>query len=435
MADVARKIAIIVTAQIILIIASFLLIVHFESQTHLAGNIVNVAGKSRVLTILVHTEMTDEILDRGQIHDGSGTMVALDNLRDNILFLKEGGTMSGIEIFPISQRFDAHWNEMWSKFNQYEASVLEFISTGSGQSGNSTGIQTGMDIGSVKQIGDELVILSDTLTDRLGQDVDILSSNLILLQLSLGTVNVAAHLFMIYLIWKIFHRYAEQRIRMEKFAMAGEFAAMIAHNMKNPLGTILNSAMLIRSNKNAVDSATAKIERSVKRMSQQIDGVTSYVRDVPFVAATGSMQELLRRSLDSITLPDRIDVNLPKSDVCIMCDHEKMEIVFANLLLNAMQAVGDDSGHITVRLAEETGGSKEQDASVTIEFENSGPPIPADDMPMIFEPLFTTKMQGTGLGLAICRSIINQHNGSITVANDPVRFILRLPQKCADYPE
>ena len=221
---------------------------------------------------------------------------------------------------------------------------------------------------------------------------------------------------------------------MEKFAMAGEFATTMAHNMKNPLGTILNSVMLIKSSKNdmnAVDAATDRMERAVKSMSQQIDGVMNYVRDVPFVTVTISVQEIIRKSLYAVTVPDTIRVSLPKNDAHIRCDPEKMEIVFANLILNAIQSIGSDKGHITIKLTEDINGNAEH-KDLTVEFENSGPPIPVSNMQLIFEPLFTTKMHGTGLGLANCRNIMSQHGGSITVDNDPVRFILRLPQGDAD---
>ena len=424
MASITGKITVIVTAQIILIIVSFLAIVHFESQTTLAGNIVNAAGKNRVLTILVYNEIVDEMLEQGRLRDGNKTIIALDDLRDNILFLKEGGTMSGIEIAPMPSRFDGNWNMVWGKFEQYKGEVSELILVGSIPNNGDSDTQPSID--SIRQTRDDLVALSDALTNHLGQDVDALSSNLILLQISLGMVNVAVHIFMIYLIWKIFGRYAEQRIKMEKFAMAGEFATTMAHNMKNPLGTILNSVMLIKSDRNAVDSATARIERAVKRMSQQIDGVMNYVRDVPIMIDTRSMHEMLHRSLYSVTIPDNIRVSLPENDVLIKCDPEKMEMVFANLILNAVQSIGNDKGYITIRLADDN--TEQKDASTTIVFENSGSPIPVNNMQIIFEPLFTTKIYGTGLGLANCRNIMSQHGGSITVVNDPVRFILRLPK-------
>ena len=461
MVKLAYKITAMVVAQIILIVTSFLTIVHFEFQAYHTGSMVNVAGKNRVLTILVHNELVDEILQHGQLRDGSRAMSALGDLKNNILFLKEGGTTYGAQSAPLSQRFQVEWDAIWDKFGQYEGMVVGFVSAEVGPGGNGPATaaaqSSGGQIGDIRRTGDELVVLSDMLTDKLGRDVDAHSSNLILLQVVLGTVNVAVHVVMIVLIWRIFNRYAEQRVRMEKFAVLGEFAAMMAHNLKNPLGTILNSATMIKlrgDDASATGPASDRIERAVRRMSRQIDDVMNYARDVPLVATTESVQEILRRSLDLVPVPDHISTSLPENDVQVTCDPEKMEIVFANLLLNAVQSIGDSRGRITVRIVEGAEGNNNNNnnnnnnssssssssssnnnnnngAYVALEFENSGPAIPEKDLQVIFEPLFTTKINGTGLGLASCRSVVGRHGGSITASNDPVRFTLRMPRDAA----
>lgn len=428
MVMLAYKITAMVATQIVLIIASFLIIVHFESQAYHTGNIVNVAGKSRVLTILVHNELVGEMLQYGQLRDGRGAISALEDLKYNILFLKEGGIISGITTDPLSPKFHGEWVAIWDKFGQYEGLVSGFVSVEVGTDGNASAVPLETRIGDIRRTGDELVMLSDALTDNLGRDVDAHSSNLILLQVMLGTINVAVHIIMIILIWRIFNRHAEQRIRMEKFAVLGEFAAMMAHNIKNPLGTILNSATMIRlrsNDANSVGFASVRIERAVRQMSRQIDGVMNYARDVPFETTTESVRDMLDRSLELVPMPSYIRMNLPEEDMQVTCDPEKMEITFANILLNAVQAMGDDDGYITVRLAEDAG---DDGASAVIVFENSGPNIPEKDLETIFEPLFTTKMRGTGLGLASCRNIVNRHGGSITASNGPVRFTLRIPR-------
>ena len=63
-----------------------------------------------------------------------------------------------------------------------------------------------------------------------------------------------------------------------------------------------------------------------------------------------------------------------------------------------------------------------------IAFEDSGPVIESENIDKIYEPLFTTKQLGTGLGLSICKSIVEQHGGSITVKNNPTTFLVRLPK-------
>ena len=112
------------------------------------------------------------------------------------------------------------------------------------------------------------------------------------------------------------------------------------------------------------------------------------------------------------------------SDVTIECDSEKLEMVFVNLILNAVQAIDSDDGTITIRLTDKR-------TNLKLEFENSGPLIPDDKLSEIFKPLFTTKLKGTGLGLTSCKNIIEQHKGMINVTSNPVIFTISL-QKLLD---
>ena len=97
-----------------------------------------------------------------------------------------------------------------------------------------------------------------------------------------------------------------------------------------------------------------------------------------------------------------------------------MEFVFANIILNAVQAIGGSTGRITIGVR---GGVAESSVS----FENSGPVVGKKNMQRIFEPMFTTKMHGTGLGLTSCRNIVELHSGRITATDGPVTFTIHLP--------
>ena len=79
-------------------------------------------------------------------------------------------------------------------------------------------------------------------------------------------------------------------------------------------------------------------------------------------------------------------------------------------------------GYITIRI-------KETENDLIFEFEDSGPGIPKNILPKIFDPLFTTKASGTGLGLLSCKNIVEEHNGSISVKNNPTVFTVKLPKK------
>ncbi|MBT8243023.1 MAG: GHKL domain-containing protein, partial [Nitrosopumilus sp.] len=118
---------------------------------------------------------------------------------------------------------------------------------------------------------------------------------------------------------------------------------------------------------------------------------------------------------------DKIKILVSSENSEIECDFEAIKVVLINLIVNSMQAI-ENEGEIKI-------SSKIKDERVIIEIEDSGPGIPEDKLGKIFEPLFTTKQEGTGLGLASCKSLVEQHHGTITVKNNPTRFIIEIPKK------
>ena len=219
----------------------------------------------------------------------------------------------------------------------------------------------------------------------------------------------------------------------ENLATIGQLSSNIAHDMRNPLGAIKSSTRRIQNqnktsniNNQVISDEILRINRAVKRMSHQVEGVLNYVRSTPIIPTNISVKEMLNYSLDVVSVPDNIKVIFPENDVTIECDSEKIENVFVNLILNAVQAIGNNTkGAITIRLEEKT-------KDIKIEFENSGPPIPDDKLSHIFKPLFTTKLKGTGLGLSGCKNIIEQHKGKISAMSDPVIFTIILPKELDD---
>lgn len=410
--DHKYKITTLVALQISLIVTSFVMIAYLESQTNHTGSVVNVAGKNRVLTSQVHVTLNHVLLE--DTSDDTPVLMALEKLEENIMFLKNGGTVDGIMLYPLPPRFDDEWNAVWITFEEYKANVSSLVKERSMLAKN---------LGIIVESSNTLVHLSDVLTISLSEDAEEFTDQLVTLQVVLGIVNVVAHVFMIFMIWRIFNEYAEQRAKTEKFAMLGKFAAIIAHDMRNPLGAIRNSTVLIRDSgdNKVISDETKRISRAVKRMSHQVEGVLNYVRNVPLVVEHASIKKIIEQSIDNVSVPGTITVTVPGKDAMIRCDAEKIEFVFTNILLNAIQAIGGERGHILVRLD----GMHDR---VVLSFENSGPNIPEGDISKIFEPLFTTRMQGTGLGLTSCKNIIERHKGIIKASNNPVTFTIELPK-------
>ena len=216
-----------------------------------------------------------------------------------------------------------------------------------------------------------------------------------------------------------------QSFKKEKLSVIGQLSSNIAHDIRNPLGTIKNSGVIIdKENKNSNEIISRELKRiniSVRRISHQVEEVLNYVRTTPMILKSHSINQTLQEAIDTLDIPQNISINIPKNDITIKFDHEKILIVFINIILNAIQSIGDKNGIITITTSETS-------SDITLEFENSGPNISSNDLKHIFDTLFTTKLEGTGLGLSSCKNIIEQHNGEIYATSDPVTFSIKLPR-------
>ena len=213
--------------------------------------------------------------------------------------------------------------------------------------------------------------------------------------------------------------------RVERLRAIGELSARVAHDLRNPLGVIKNALELIEMSADdqmdeKLKKRIAMIKKASERMSRQITDVLDFTRTRELQLEKISLKKILDSSLNSLTVQPKKIIK-PKNDIIISCDGKQLEIVFANIITNAIQAI-DDSGEIKVRFIENKN-------DVCIQIEDSGPGIPEDKVEQIFDPLFTTKSGGTGLGLVSCKNIIEQHQGTISLSNNPTVFEIRLPKK------
>ena len=435
--------------QIAIIISSFFITAYLEAEKTLAGHMINTAGKNRVLASQVEVELHRIALEgKGTSISGSPGIIPgaendipdedifdkLDALRKNIYSLKHEGVFGTVmpiptendstsdwtldgRLLPIAPQFDDDWKKIAEKYDVYHNSITVMVSEND---------YTMLSIEERLRIGDELIVLSDGLTAKLSNGLAAFSFQIILLQIVLAAINVATHVFLILVIIRVFRKAAEKRLEGEKFAALGEFAAILAHDMRNPLGTIYNSAKLV--SKNVTDSRSKtemkRIERSINRMSMQIEGVLSYLKVPRLELDSHSLKEMLQTSIDDVEIPDNIKVNVPADDIMIYCDAKKMEFVFTNLILNAVQAIGTSAGYITISV-------ENAPRYITLSLEDSGDAIP-EPVDAIFRPLYTTKTHGTGLGLTSCKNVIKAHNGKISARNEPVTFTLELPKDVAN---
>ncbi len=215
---------------------------------------------------------------------------------------------------------------------------------------------------------------------------------------------------------------ANARIKNERLTAIGELAASMAHDMKNPLGTIQSGMDIIKRNTTIdpqIGDVIQRMERAVSRMTHQVEDVLNFVRITPLSLKPASISAIIRSAMKSVEIPNRIQVTVCGDDAVIICDEKKVEIVFINLILNSIQSI-DYDGKIIIRVNKVNGNA-------VIEIEDTGSGVPQSVVSDIFKPLVTTKQKGTGLGLASCKNIIEQHGGSIKFQNNPTIFTVVVP--------
>ncbi len=216
-------------------------------------------------------------------------------------------------------------------------------------------------------------------------------------------------------------------LKSERLSAIGELSGCLAHDLRNPLSVMKMSIDLIKqtpTDSKISDTNVTKrldlIEKSIDRISHQVDDVLGYVRNSPLNLTNNSLNQLVQNSLDKVNVPDDVEVVMSKKDIAIDCDSIKLDAVFINLIVNSIQAM-HDGGKIEIKIFE-------KENMATLEFIDSGDGVSDENMNKIFEPLFTTKQKGTGLGLASCKNIIEQHQGEINVTNNPTTFRIIMPK-------
>lgn len=216
----------------------------------------------------------------------------------------------------------------------------------------------------------------------------------------------------------------QELLKAEKLTVIGEFSARISHDLRNPLSVISNICDIIKLQYSKTDPKLAayvgKIEKSAQRIHNQINDILDFVRMTPLNKEMNSLKEILVKSIGEAQIPKDITVNLPDNDEKITCVGEKIQTVFTNIIVNSIQAM-DEKGVVSIEIIP-------HEKSVHVKFTDSGPGIPEHVLPQIFEPLFTTKSTGTGLGLSSCRNIVESHEGTISVRNNPTTFLVELPK-------
>ena len=236
-------------------------------------------------------------------------------------------------------------------------------------------------------------------------------------------------------------RLSERLIQAQNLAALGQLAAGVAHDLNNPLTTIMGLADIIQTAD--MDPETrrdlAVIRRQAERSGRIVRGLLSFARRQRAEPQWVSLNDLITQTLEllayqarvaNIRLETRLTPDLPLT----WADPSQIQQVLFNLANNAVQAMA--SAHGQGRLLIESSCSPPAPGAphgrIAIRVQDDGPGIPDAVLPRLFQPYFTTKEpgDGTGLGLAIAASVIRRHSGRIWAENNPgggASFFVELP--------
>lgn len=213
----------------------------------------------------------------------------------------------------------------------------------------------------------------------------------------------------------------EEMFVSRRLADMGTLAAVVAHELRNPLG-VMRAALYNIRKKNAnpeIEKHINNIEKKVEESTEIINNLLNYARIKAPVYQTVELGAVLvasiassRRRFAGKKVTARKDL-APIGKLTIQADPDQLEEVFVNILTNAYEAVAPQTGTILV------GARLSGENMVEIRIEDNGGGIEAADLGRLFEPFFTRKPKGTGLGLPISHRIMQLHGGSIRIESAP----------------
>jgi two-component system, NtrC family, nitrogen regulation sensor histidine kinase GlnL len=217
--------------------------------------------------------------------------------------------------------------------------------------------------------------------------------------------------------------------RSESLAAVGQATTQVAHEIRNPLGSIRLGVSMLRDSVSDPEALNTieLVERGIKHLNKLVVDVTQFSRQKELERSAVDLHESLERSIDLVTeriveKNTTVEKQFARRSIVGQWDAYQLRQVFVNVIANAVDASGENSEVLisTELLPAETNGDGQPPRSYArITIADNGKGMDKTTRDRIFEPFFSTKKRGTGLGLAIVKQIVEQHGGRISVDSEP----------------
>jgi len=226
-------------------------------------------------------------------------------------------------------------------------------------------------------------------------------------------------------------RMEQQVLRSERLAAMGEVAAMVGHDLRNPLTGIAGATYYLKMKMGSRGDSRKKremlelIEKDIDYSNKIVNDLLDYSREIRLDLTETSPRSIVEETLSMVEAPDNVAIlNLARNMPKLSVDMEKIKRVFLNIVKNAVDAM-PKGGRLTIK-------GRKSGANFEFSFEDTGVGMAQQMVEKIFSPLFTTKAKGMGFGLAICKRIVEAHRGKISVETaigKGTTFIVTVPLK------
>lgn len=230
-------------------------------------------------------------------------------------------------------------------------------------------------------------------------------------------------------------------LKQERLSLLGQLTASVAHELRNPLGTVRNTVQAIyeaaRGHGLEIDRQIARVERTIDRCDGIIADLLDYAGTREIAPLPLELDAWLGGLLDKQKIPERITLErrLAAPGTIVPIDAKRLGCAISNLIENAAEAIADASDLAERRIIASTHKSSSAIGhKAEIVIADTGPGMPQEVLARAFEPLFSTRAFGTGLGLPTAKRIVEQHGGELAIGSVPgrgTRVQIRLPAMAA----